>query len=97
MWFCETPSGVILNIRAAPRSSRAGIDGFWGEDALRVKIRAAPVEGKANKEMIETLAEAFKVPKSAVSFVGGEASRTKRVLVKGVDAAAAMRLAGGAR
>ena len=87
MYLTETPEGVILNVRAQPRSSKAGLDGLWGEDAIKVRIRSAPVDGKANKELIETLADAFDVPKSAVEFKGGETSKTKRLLIKGISAA----------
>ena len=88
MFFTETSEGVVLNVRAQPRSSKAGLDGLLG-DALKVRIRAAPVDGKANKELVETLADAFNLPKSRVSFKGGETSKTKRVLFSGVSAAAA--------
>ena len=86
MYWTETPEGVILNVRAQPRSSKAGLDGLLG-DAVKVRVRAAPVDGKANKELVETLAAAFGVPKSAVSCKGGETSKTKRLLVRGVTAA----------
>ena len=79
----ETADGVIVNVRAAPRSSRAGLDGMVG-DALKVRIRSAPVDGKANKELIEVLADAFGLPKSAVEFKSGETSKTKRLLLRGV-------------
>ena len=42
----ETPEGVILNVKAQPRSSKAGIDGLLG-DAVKVRIGCAPVDGKA--------------------------------------------------
>ena len=87
MYFTETAEGVIVNVRAQPRSSRAGIDGLFGADALKVRIRSAPVDGKANKELIEVLADAFGLPKSAVVFKGGETSKTKRLLLRGVTAA----------
>ena len=77
---------MVLNVRAQPRSSRSGIDGVVG-DAVKVRIRCAPVDGKANKELVETLAEAFGVPKSSVVFKSGETSKTKRILLRGVDAA----------
>ena len=86
-WFTDTPEGVILNVSARPRSSRAGIDGVYG-DTLKVKICSAPVDGKANKELIETLAAAYKLPKSCVVFKSGETSKTKRVLLKGVKSSA---------
>ena len=85
MFFAETPDGVVLNVRAQPRSSKAGLDGLLG-DALKVRIRAAPVDGKANKELVETLADAFDLPKSRVLFKGGETSKTKRILLSGVSA-----------
>jgi uncharacterized protein (TIGR00251 family) len=87
MYFTETAEGVIVNVRAQPRSSRAGIDGLFGADALKVRIRSAPVDGKANKELIEVLADAFGLPKSAVVFKGGETSKTKRLLLRGITAA----------
>jgi hypothetical protein len=79
----ETAEGVIVNVRAAPRSSRAGLDGMIG-DALKVRIRSAPVDGKAKKELIEVLADAFGLPKSAVVFKSGETSKTKRLLLRGI-------------
>lgn len=87
MYFTETGEGVVLNVRAQPRSSKAGVDGLFGDDAVKVRIRAAPVDGKANKELVETLADAFGVAKSAISFKGGETSKTKRLLLNGVTAA----------
>ena len=83
--FTETAEGVVLNVRAQPRSSRAGIDGLMG-DAVKVRIRSAPVDGKANKELVETLADAFGLAKSAVAFKSGETSKTKRILLRGVSA-----------
>ena len=85
MYFTETSEGVVLNVRAQPRSSRAGVDGLLG-DAVKVRIRAAPVDGKANKELVETLADAFGLPKSSVVFKGGETSKTKRILLRGLTA-----------
>ena len=84
--YVETPEGVILNVRAQPRSSRAGLDGLVG-DAVKVRLRAAPVDGKANKELVETLADAFGLPKARVVFKGGETSKTKRVLLAGLTSA----------
>ncbi len=90
-WYTETPEGLVVNVSARPRSSRAGIDGLFG-DTLKVKICCAPVDGKANKELIETLAKAFGLPKSSVVFKSGETSKTKRILLRGVSAATAERI-----
>ena len=93
MPFVETAEGVVLTVKAQPRSSRAGLDGVIG-DALKVRIRSAPVDGKANKELIEVLSECFGIPKGAVVFKGGETSKAKRLLLKGVTAEVARRVCG---
>ncbi len=93
MYYTETPDGVILNVKAQPRSSRAGVDGLIG-DAVRVRVRCAPVDGKANKELVETLADAFGLAKSMVVFKSGETSKTKRILLQGVTAQAVAAVVG---
>ena len=82
-FYTQTSEGLLINVRAQPRSSRAGLDGLIG-DALKVRIRSAPVDGKANKELIETLADAFNLPKSRIVFKSGETSKTKRILLVGL-------------
>ena len=94
-YFTETAEGVILNVRAQPRSSRSGLDGLVG-DAVKVRIRSAPVDGKANKELVETLADAFDLAKSSVVFKSGETSKTKRLLLCGVTAATVEKVVGAA-
>lgn len=85
-FYDETAEGTIINVRAQPRSSRAGMDGLIG-DAVKVRIRSAPVDGRANRELVETLADEFDLPKSSVVFKSGETSKTKRILLKGVSGA----------
>ena len=82
-FFAETADGVVINVRAQPRSSKAGIDGILG-DAVKIRIRSAPVDGKANRELVETVA--FGLPKSRVVLKSGETSKTKRILLLGVAA-----------
>ena len=84
-YLTETPEGTVLNVKAQPRSSRAGVDGLVG-DAVKVRVKCAPVDGKANKELVETLAEAFGLPKTRVVFKSGETSKQKRILLSGVSA-----------
>ena len=93
MYFSETAEGTILNVKAQPRSSKAGVDGLLG-DAVKVRVRCAPVDGKANKELVETLADAFGLPKSRVAFKSGETSKQKRILLMGVAAETVRRVVG---
>ena len=93
MYFSETAEGTILNVKAQPRSSKAGVDGLLG-DAVKVRVRCAPVDGKANRELVETLADAFGLPKSRVVFKSGETSKQKRILLMGVAAETVRRVVG---
>jgi hypothetical protein len=68
-----------------PRAARAGLAGVR-ENALLVRLNAAPVDGAANAELIEVLADALGVPKRAISISVGERSRRKTVLIRGLSA-----------
>ena len=74
---------LILKIKVEPRSSRSGIVGMYG-DALKVKLTSAPVEGKANKELVTLLVKEFGLKKRDVEIVSGETSKNKVVKLIGV-------------
>ena len=79
----KTRNGLTLKIKVEPRSSRTGITGTYG-DALKVKLTSPPVEGKANKELIEVLAKEFGIHKKDVEIIMGKNSRNKVVKLIGV-------------
>ena len=70
----ETAAGVVFRVRVVPRASRSGIAGIQ-DDALKLRIMAPPVEGKANEECIRLLAEMLGVKKGQVKIIAGHASR----------------------
>lgn len=74
---------LIINIKVEPRSSRSGITGPYG-DALKVKLTSPPVEGKANKELVEVLAKEFGIRKKDVEIISGQSSKNKIVKLMGV-------------
>jgi len=80
-----TNEGVLIAVRVVPRAARAGLAGIR-ENALLVRLNAAPVDGAANAELIEVLADALGVPKRAISISAGERSRRKTVLIRGLSA-----------
>jgi uncharacterized protein (TIGR00251 family) len=79
-WFEENGSDLILNIRVVPRASRDGLAGLMG-DALKVRIQAPPVEGKANAYLVKYLAKRWKVPRSSIEILSGETGRNKRLRI----------------
>lgn len=78
---------ATLDVLVVPRASSSEIVG-WHEGRLRVRLKAPPVDGEANAELVRTLAKALSVPKSAVSLSGGLTSKRKSVRITGLAAEA---------
>jgi uncharacterized protein (TIGR00251 family) len=79
--------GLMLNLHIQPGAKRSELVGLHG-DALKIRLAAPPVEGKANAALIAFLADLLGVPKAAVSLEAGASSRRKRVRVDGASAQA---------
>ena len=78
-----TSSGTVLFwVRVSPRARRSSVEGVAG-GALRVRLSAPPVEGRANDELCRLLAECLNIPESAVRIVRGRHGRLKQVEVRG--------------
>jgi uncharacterized protein (TIGR00251 family) len=78
----STNDGIKLAIRVIPGSSRCEIVGFI-ENELKIKLDVPPIEGKANEKCVKFLSKQLGVPKSAISIISGEKSRSKVLLIKG--------------
>jgi uncharacterized protein len=84
--------GVTLAVRAQPGAKKTAITGIYGEGPaaqLKIAVKAPPVEGRANEALIAFLADVFGVSRSAVLMIGGELSRSKVFLLRGVTMARA--------
>jgi len=79
----QRDGAVILSVRVQPRASRDEVAGEMA-GALRIRLQAPAVEGRANEALIEFLAQLLKTPKSAVRILTGDRSRTKFVEVRGI-------------
>jgi uncharacterized protein (TIGR00251 family) len=79
----QTKDGILIPIKVIPNASKNVIIG-WENEALKVRINAAPEKGAANSELITFLAKRWKLPKTSFSLHSGETSRQKKVLVQGV-------------
>jgi uncharacterized protein (TIGR00251 family) len=77
---------VSFLVRVQLRANRDEIAGEW-EGALRIRLAAPPVEGRANEALVRLLAGRLNVPLAAVRIAVGERSRNKRIEIKGVNAA----------
>jgi len=77
----ETESRI--SVRVSPGAARSEVAGF--EDGVfRVKVAAAPLKGKANKELIDLLSRLLGIGKGEISIVRGHSSRLKVIAVSGL-------------
>lgn len=77
----RTPAGLEVDVLVSPRSSRSGPEGFdiWRK-RLILRIRAPPLDGKANKEVEEMMGILSDKPAEIIS---GHLNRQKTVLIRG--------------
>ena len=75
--------GLIIKLKISPNASKNEI--IKTEDGVKVKITAQPIDGKANKCLIEFLSKTFKIPKSSIEIIRGETSKEKTLLIKVFD------------
>jgi uncharacterized protein YggU (UPF0235/DUF167 family) len=79
--------GISLAVRLTPRGGRDAIDGMErladGHSVVRVRVRAAPSEGKANEALIRLIARAAGAAPRDVALAGGATGRVKRLVISG--------------
>jgi uncharacterized protein (TIGR00251 family) len=84
-WFEDKGNAIIINIRAVPRSAQNSIQGLHG-DALKVRIQAPPIDGKANAFLVKFLSRHWKIPRSTITILSGETGRNKRLQISPASA-----------
>lgn len=70
--------GCELRVQVVPHAGHTALAGLHG-DALRVRLAAPPIEGRANAALVQWLAKSLDLPRRAVTLVGGDLSRRKRL------------------
>ena len=81
--FKITESGIIVNIKISPNSKKNEI--IKTDSETKVKITAQPIDGKANKCLVEFLSKNFKVPKTSIKIIKGETAKEKMILFETTD------------
>jgi uncharacterized protein len=79
-----TAEGVVLHVHVQPGAGRSAVVGRHG-DALKVRVAAPPVDGRANEATRALLADVLGLAPGDVELTGGESSRAKRFRLRGVD------------
>lgn len=80
-WYQWEGDSLLLTLRIQPRARHDEIVGPYGEHALKVRINAPPVDGKANLQLLRMMAKAFGVALRDVTLISGESGRDKRLRI----------------
>lgn len=81
--FKETKDGIIISLKISPNASKNEI--IKTDEGIKIKITALPIDGKANKALIEFLSKYSKIPKSSFEVIKGLTSKEKTLLIKTAD------------
>ena len=72
--------GVLLQLSVMPNARRTEVDGLH-DGALRVRLAAPPIDGRANEALIAWLAKSLDVARRDIELLRGDASRRKQVAI----------------
>ena len=75
--------GLIIRLKISPNASKN--ENIRSSDGIKIKITAQPIDGKANKCLVEFISKKYKIPKSSIEIVRGETSKEKTILIKNLD------------
>jgi len=81
-WYRRNGETITLTLHVQPGAKHSEIAGLHGE-ALKIRLAAPPVEGRANEALLKFIAELFAVPLRQVELKQGAQSRHKLVAVSG--------------
>jgi uncharacterized protein (TIGR00251 family) len=83
--FSDGQRGIALPVRVIPRASRNEIVEILSDQTVKIRLKAPPVEGKANEELIKFLSKVLDIPKSNFEIVGGKTGRDKLISILDAD------------
>lgn len=83
--FKNGKSGAAITVRVSTRSSTAGISGIMEDGTIKIRLTSAPVDGRANEELIKLMVHIFGIPKTNFEIIAGISNKTKLVAIYGID------------
>ncbi|MGD8458060.1 MAG: DUF167 domain-containing protein [Anaerolineales bacterium] len=83
--FSNGRRGIALPVRVIPRANRNEIVEILSDETVKIRLKAPPVEGKANEELIKFLSKVLDIPKSNFEIVGGKTGRDKLISILDAD------------
>lgn len=83
----EGKTGSAIAVRVTPRAGRDRITEVLDDGTIKIQLKAAPVDGEANEQLIGFLAKTLHVARSSIEIIAGTTGRNKLISIIGMDAA----------
>ncbi|HEY5983164.1 MAG TPA: DUF167 domain-containing protein, partial [Anaerolineales bacterium] len=83
----EGKTGSAIAVRVTPRAGRDRITEVLDDGTIKIQLKAAPVDGEANEQLIGFLAKTLRVARSSIEIIAGTTGRNKLISIIGMDAA----------
>jgi len=83
-WISQSANGVIITVHAVPRAAKDAVQGLYG-NALKIRLHAPPVDGRANKVLLSFLSQALQVPLRCLKIKSGFNQRRKIIAISGLS------------
>ena len=83
--FTNAKHGAAITVKVMPRAKKTELAGLMDDGTLKIRLAAPPVDGAANKALIEFLAETLGIAKSQIDIIAGETSERKLLSLVGIS------------
>ena len=83
--FSDARQGAAITVKVQPRARKTEVAGLMADGTIKICVAAPPVEGAANKALIEFLAQALSLPKTQIDIVAGARSERKLISLIGIS------------
>jgi uncharacterized protein len=87
MKWREGKTGAAITVKVTTRASKNEVTEVLPEGTIKIRIKAAPVDGKANDMLLRFLADILHVPPSNLDVIAGQTGRDKLISITGIDPA----------
>jgi uncharacterized protein (TIGR00251 family) len=83
--FSDSRRGAAITVKVTPRARKTAVAGVMDDGTIKIKVAAPPVDGAANKALIEFLAEVLGLPPRQIDIVAGETAERKLISLVGIS------------
>jgi uncharacterized protein len=80
----DSDKSAMIEVKVTPHARENKIEG-WKSGRLCIRLRQVPEKGKANRELVDQLADSLQIAPSMIEIISGETSRLKRVRIHGIS------------